>query len=444
MELEAAFKIIISIALGAAIGLEREVHEKNDEHPETGAIIGLRSFALITGLGTVTGFIFKDFNLLAAIIAATVMALLLIHYALNSIQTKDIGITTELAVIFSFIIGVLIAINAFPTQLTIALTVILILILSYKERIKSFVDDVEKTELMAFVGYALIALVILPFLPNKDFTIGDIPSIEQFISALGGDLGAWKDIQIFNPFKTWLIVALITGIDIAGYVLERTIGQGKGLLLSSMVGGFISSTATTQSLAQQSKETHTINKLVAAAVFANFVSFFPPLFLVATINGDFLVSSLPTFIILILSSLGIGMFFFWQKDKAAQKDVKLLEKKNTTIFALEPALKFAGIYLLIRATSKIAIELFGQSGFLITSALGALTGIDAVVINTAELAGKGINFDTAVLAFIIINAVNLIGKTVYSFMQGNKAFAMKFGASMVAIIVASLAGLLFV
>lgn len=447
MEIAPVFKILISLAMGAAIGLEREVHERTDKSPESSniAMIGLRSFALITSLGAIAGILYTKYMGVFALISISVMLLLLIHYAFGSWMTKDTGVTTELAVIFSYIIGVLIGIGLFPIQLTIALTVVLILILSFKDKIKDLIDDIEKQEVIGFVSYALIALVILPFLPNESYTLGNIPGMRDFLKPFDIDLGKWSNIEIFNPFKTWMIVALITGIDVAGYVLERTIGRGKGLMVSSMVGGFISSTATTQSLAQQSNETTKINSLVAAAVLANFVSFFPPIFLVGTINPEFLIRSLPVFMTLIISSFVGGIFFFWLKDSRRSHTEDSQERaSNTKIFALVPALKFAMLYLVIRIVSKIAVELFGQSGFLATSALGALTGIDAVMINTAELAGKAIDFKTGVLAFILINAVNLIAKTFYSFVQGKKEFAFKFGACMLVIILASLVGLFFV
>ena len=92
------------------------------------------------------------------------------------------------------------------------------------------------------------------------------------------------------------------------------------------------------------------------------------------------------------------------------------------------------IYLLINVSSKIAIQFFGSSGFLATSALGSLTGIDAVVINTAQLAGNSISMQLGVWALIMANGVNLLAKSVYSFLQGSKEFAMKFLISMLIVI----------
>ena len=62
------------------------------------------------------------------------------------------------------------------------------------------------------------------FLPNKSFYLSSIPALETILSAYKISLGKLAGIEILNPFKLWLVVALITGIDIFGYILEKTIG----------------------------------------------------------------------------------------------------------------------------------------------------------------------------------------------------------------------------
>ena len=72
-----------------------------------------------------------------------------------------------------------------------------------------------------------------------------------------------------------------------------------------------------------------------------------------------------------------------------------------------------------------------------------MVGLDAVMINTAQIAGNAIDFKLAILAFILANFVNLAAKVIYSFLQGKKEFAVKFSISMGVIILASLTGLFF-
>ena len=239
-------------------------------------------------------------------------------------------------------------------------------------------------------------------------------------------MGKLAQIEILNPFKLWFIVALITGVDMAGYILDRTVGQKKGWLLTSIAGGFISSTATTQSLAQQSKKSKTINRLVATAVSSNLASFFQIFILVASINGLFLVKITPLILAIIIGSFLPVLFFLKKKESIKEEELKETKErlKKDEIFALGPALKFAVIFLLIRIVTKTSLALFGNKGFLVTIGIASITGIDAVTINLSELAGTAVSFKTGVLALILANAVNLLGKTVYSFTQGKKEFAL--------------------
>lgn len=449
MELTMAFKLLISLAIGAAIGLEREVHERHEIHESDApkhalkAYIGVRTFSLITALGAIAGLLYHDYFSIFLSITITFFALTIVHYILNSWLSKDIGTTTEMAVIFCYLIGLFIGLEVFPTILTIAIGVVLMLILATKSQIEEIVADVQRRELMAFIGYALIALVVLPFLPNNSFLLSEIPYIDQIAGSLGINLNTWGDLEIINPFTTWLIVAIITGVEFTGYVLEKSIGKGKGLILTSLVGGFVSSTATTQSLAVQSKETKKIDMLVGAALLSTFASFFSAALILLPINPAYVGYIFPTLIILLVS-FGIGTFYFMRQDKFKKTAVTEDTLERDEVFSLKPALIFAILYIVIKLVSRVALELFGETGFLVTSALAAVTGIDAVLINVAQLVRDQISAFTAVLAFILINAVNLIGKVTFVFLQGNREFAIKYATAIAVIIVLSFAGLLFV
>ncbi len=447
-ELGIPLKLILALVLGAVIGLERELNEKRSTRPgqRPQAILGLRTYALTTLLGAIAGFLFKDFQGLSLLLTGISLIFFLTFYVIDTMTTKDTGITTELALIFSFIIGIIMAIDLFPMHITIAIVVVLTLILSKKRKIKDVVDDIHTDELNAFIAYAIIALVILPFLPNVSYSLSDFKGLDSVIQSFGLQTDKIAGIEVFNPFKLWLIVALITGIDILGYILERTVGQKKGWILASIAGGFVSSTATTQSLAQQSRESKRVNHLLAAALVANLVSFFQIAILLTPINAAFVAKLFPTFIAIIIAALAATFYFLKSRERAT--DVKInpekeIETTNAGIFEIGPALKFAGMYLLISIFSKLALEFFGSGAFLLTTAIGALAGLDAVMINTAQLAGGKIDITLAFWAFIIANAVNLLGKTFYSYLQGRREFALKFALSVAAIIAASLVGLFF-
>jgi len=440
-------RLIISFILGAVIGLEREVNEKKTQRPGTKpqAVLGLRSFSLITSLGTIVGFLYPSFTSLSLLIGAGMVSLFVIFYILDTNLTKDTGITTEFAMLYSFTIGILLAIPVFSVQIVLALAVVFILILSRKRKIKDIVEDIRHSELNAIIAFALIALVILPFLPNTTYAISDFKGLTSFLESIGISAGRISNLELFNPFRLWFIVVLITGVDLAGYILEKAIGQKKGWILTSIVGGFVSSTATTQSLAQQSKASRSVNHLVTAALLANLASFIQIAILLSPINPQFMVKLIPALLILIVSILISAYYFLQKKEKVVKlntKKEKVLSDEN--IFEIGSAIKFAIIYIGISIVSKIALEFFGSGAFLVTTALGAFAGLDAVMINTAQLAGSRIDFTLAVWAFLIANAVNLTGKVIYSFLQGKSDFAFKFAVSIVIAVLFSFAGLIVI
>lgn len=439
-------KLFLAFVLGGVIGLEREVNEKEGSYnKKRTAVLGIRSFSLITGLGAIIGLLYLKMLPLALLATGGFLLMLLLFYYLDATSTKSYGLTTEIAVLYSFLIGLLLMLEIIPIQLLLALTVLVVLLLSQKAKIKNVVEDIRRNELNAFISFAIIALVILPFLPNTTYALADIPILKEILGNFGVNVQKIATIELFNPFKLWLIVALVTGVDFIGYILERTIGQKRGWLLASAAGGFISSTATTQSLAQESKSSKGVNHLVAAAVLANGVSFVQVAFLIGALSIAFLVSLLPVIGLMIATCIIALIFFLRAKEKTVKKAKQTaVSKKEVKIIDLKSALKFTGLFLLISTLSKIALEFFGNNGFLAATGIGALIGLDAVMINTANLAGRSIDTQLAVLAFILANFVNLAGKTVYSFAQGSREFTVKFAISMSLVIAASLVGFLFV
>jgi uncharacterized membrane protein (DUF4010 family) len=331
-------------------------------------------------------------------------------------------------------------------NLFLALLVIVPLILSLKTRTKRLMLGISSKEVEAFISYAIIAVVVLPFLPNTSFHLNHIPYIETFLSSYNIHMGQWAELEIFNPRKIGLIVALVTGIDVFGYILGRVFGEKKSFTLASFVGGFISSTSTTQALAQKSKKSFLIRSLVGAALVANMASFFQIFLLVGPINSKWLVYITPTLFIIIASALVLALLHLFEgkKDIKEEKTLKEKDAKNNAIFSLIPALKFAGLLIVVKLITKICLILFGQSGFIISSIIASFAGLDAIIINLADMAGKLISFKMALITFILVNATNLLSKSFYSYLQGDKRFSLRFFLSAVFIIVTSFLGLLFV
>ena len=188
LELSIPIKLLLSLLIGSAIGLERESYDQfqrsqNPKKPkESKGSLGVRTFSLIATLGTLAGLLRTDFPDLFMTINIVFLVLLVAYYITGSIYLQDNGITTEMAIIFSYLIGVFIALEIFPIQIILAVTVVLILILSQKQVVRQWISDLQQSEIRAFISYSIIALVILPFLPNQTFSLSDLPGLSTVIN----------------------------------------------------------------------------------------------------------------------------------------------------------------------------------------------------------------------------------------------------------------------
>ncbi len=434
-------KLLLSLVLGAIIGLEREAYvRKADTARENRGSLGVRSYMILSPLGCITALLYPQYAPLAIALCAGFLTLLVCYYILGSIFLRDNGLTTEFAILWSYIVGLLIGLALLPIQVIIAMVIVLTTILSYKQQIRTFVGGIRSHEFEGFLGYALMALVILPFLPNHGYTLREIPFLYDMLRALVNVPDAYANLEIVNPFGLWRVVAIITGVELLGYVLQKVVGKSHGMVLSSLVGGFVSSTSATISLAVQSKKNRNTSLLVGSAVLANMASFLQIVMLIATVNGAFLSRSMGVILALIVSGSIVAYWHIRRSKHNTHINTSADdEQHDKKLFALMPALQFAALFVGIKMLTKIMLLLFGEGGFVVGSMIAATTGLDAVTINIAESVGRAITDSTGMFTLIVANAVNLGAKSVYSYVQGSRAFALNFFVSMCVIAACSLA-----
>lgn len=436
MNTDLLFRFFAAILVGAVIGLEREY--QHDEKIPSKTIreknMGVRSYALISLLGGLCGFFAPISGILAAVLAATAGVLILSYYVLSSHNTKDHGLTSEIGAIISFALGVGALLPSLPLEITAALTIIVTFLLSRKNEIKRMSYSLHQFETNAFVLYGIIALVILPFLPNAWITIGDFTILRQMVTAYNGTLGTYADIQLINPYRLWLIVTFITGIDMAGYILQKTVGGQKGWMLTAISSGFLSSTSATIAFSRQSKAAQSVVKLVSAAILSNTTSFVQIALLILPVNAPFFTVAAPFLGTIVLCGITISLLTLLRRSPHLSSRAIT----STTVFSLRSAVTFAVIFSVIRTASQIAKLVFGEHSIILTSAVGAVAGMDAVVISLADLAGRTISYQTALISLVLANTVNLVIKVIYAKTNGSAAFFRGFAVSIFLIIGSSI------
>ncbi|MBI1862721.1 MgtC/SapB family protein [Candidatus Microgenomates bacterium] len=445
MEGQIIYRIGLAVVLGAFIGLERQIHQTNEIGNKKGSEIGLRTFSLIALLGAIAGLLSPQLPVLAGSLGAFMGLLIFFYYFFDSWFTRDYGFTTEMAMGYVFLMGYLLGVAVLSPLLLVGITILVAVILSRKDMIHKATESIHRKELQSFTSYLVIALIILPLLPDRSFAITDIP----FVGEIAKEIGTNRALSapFLNPHTLWLYVALISGVDVAGYILERVVGQKKGWFLTSLVGGLISSTATTYSLAKESVGSKIPRLLVSAAILANLASFVQIAALMAPLNKELFARTLP---VLGMIMLGGGAVCAWFLLRRTTADVpvksnavrKATKSSSHRLFSIYPALKFVGLYLGISIISKLAYSLFGTTGFIVSMGIAALTGMDAVTVALAQFAGGQIDYRLALAAFVFANFVNLTTKAVFSFTAGSREFGVRFLMGSVAMSAAGVLGIL--
>jgi uncharacterized membrane protein (DUF4010 family) len=273
--------------------------------------------------------------------------------------------------------------------------VVLTLFLSLKEVSQKLIANVQKEDIYATLKFAIITAIILPVLPDQ--TMGPL--------------------DVLNPRQVWYMVVLIGGVSFAGYVLVKIFGSKKGLSLTGMMGGLVSSTAVTLSFSQKSRETPELGKTFASAIVLACTIMFPRIMiLIAVVNQSLLAFMWPFLAILTVSGVLASMLLLFGKRKQTTSEVDL---KNP--FELMSAIKFGLIFALIIFVSKAAEQYLGSSGVFLAAGLAGLTDVDAITLSMANLSKSTITETTATISILIAVVVNTIVKASIAFSLGAAA-----------------------
>lgn len=372
-------KAAIALLIGALVGLERE----RSVEANRALFAGIRTFPMIGLLGFLSAILGQVLALwLLAVLAGGFFALVVSAYVIEA-RGGHPGATSEIAALIVFLAGVL----TFHEYYTMAIAsgVVLTLFLSLKRPLRSLVERVSEEDIYATLKFAIISAIILPILPNQ--TMGPL--------------------DVLNPRQIWYMVVLIAGISFTGYVLVKVFGSRKGLALTGMMGGLVSSTAVTLSFSQKSREAPELGKTFASAIILACTIMYPRILIeIAVVNRSLLAFMWPMLAILTGSGVLASVLLLFGKRGSANSDVSLANP-----FELGSALKFGLIFAAIIFVSRAAQHYLGDSGVFIAAGLAGLTDVDAITLSMANLSrGGSISESTAAVSILIAVVVNTIVK----------------------------------
>jgi len=403
MQLNILIQFLIAIALGALFGIERQRGQKS------GGFAGFRTFIMITFLGALTGYLYQelDYPIILPMGFIALSGLIIASYIISAIKGY-LGITAEVSAYICYILGFMIMFDQFRNYALI-FGVILTIILSYKSSLHTFIEKAKEFEWNDTLKFALIAFVILPLLP-KDITL---PLFDD---------PKFADLNVFHPREIWLLVVFVSGISFVGYYLIKLLGNKRGVWLTGALGGIVSSTAVTQSMASHSK-TKVKNKFVnfkpfaTAAILATMVSFIRVAVISISINRNLISILIP---ITILVAFGVIVFLIQARNQEKVTSYMKLESP----FKLKPALVLGGLYALLTFLSKLSYVLeFGKSGIVIGALVTGFFDIDPVILTVSSLSATSVlSIHESIAVILIAVSSNQLTKSFIALSGGSKGF----------------------
>jgi len=384
-------RLLVATGIGLVIGLERE-HASHTEKGENFA--GIRTFIFVVILGFIATFVsaISTHWILVGGLLATVTIVAVSYWV--SANKGEIGGTTEFATFIVFLLGC--STFAGFIQESLAIMVIVVVLLSLKMELKRIIGQITQDELYAFIKFVVLALLIFPFLPNQTF----------------------GPYEVLNPRELGWIIVLTSGLGFAGYLLMKYMGSDKGILLTGILGGLVSSTVVTWVFSKKSKEVPSLSSNCAVAILAaSTIMVIRVVVWVVIFNKALLPELLFPMILIFLTGIGTSIFFY-KKQQSVEKvktDFPLGEALN-----LREAMVFGLLYTGILLLVSYANDQFGSKGIFLSSAIAALTDIDAITISVSKLAGYKVSLLTAQNAILLATLCNTIVKLGISIWAGSK------------------------
>jgi uncharacterized membrane protein (DUF4010 family) len=401
--------VSFAVALGAGflIGLQREQSAAHDGRPEGGYSGGIRTFpitALAGGLSMMLAERLTPWIFPAAL--AVFLAPVLVAYFFEVRSGGDRGVASEAAFAVTFLLGGLALSGRMPSPpahrllLVGALAVALTGLLSLKQPLHLLASRVSKEDLYSTVKFLVLAVIILPVLPNQDF----------------GPLNA------LNPFSIGLMVVLMAGIGFAAYVAIRLAGPGRGLGITGLIGGLISSTAVTLSISGRARKSPALAVPGAlAVVLACTVMTVRMAILVAVTNPPLLRKAGPMFgAMTAAGALAAAALYLRSRRDADGRAAEEVSFHNP--FELSQAFKFGLLFTIILFASKAATHHLGGAGAYLAAAGGGFMDVDAVTLSLSRLAGAGLGDRTALGALLLGAASNSAAKAGMALVLGGWAY----------------------
>ncbi|MDP1797302.1 MAG: DUF4010 domain-containing protein [Planctomycetaceae bacterium] len=390
----------IALLLGLLVGLQRERRNQ--------ILAGLRTFPLITVLGTLSAVIDTERQAHGWIIAAGFLAVAAATIASNLLQIRgtapDYGMTTVIAILVMYTVGAYLP-NG-HRMVAVAIGGGVAVLLEFKPELHGFVGRLGDVDLRAIMKFVLITCVVLPVLPNRTY---DVPI----------------PLDILNPFEIWLMIVLMVGISLGGYLAYKFFGRNTGILLGGLLGGLVSSTATTASFARHTRRVPESTRVAALVILIATAVVYGRVLLEIGVVAPTLFTQMALPIVIPMVSCLLTALIIWIKVRSSSDEMP----EQTNPAELKSAIIFGFVYAAVLMMLAAARTWFGSQSLYAVAILSGMTDMDAITLSTARMAaspeGTGIPVSQAWRLIVVASSANLVFKAALASTLGHRMLATR-------------------
>lgn len=373
-------RFVVAIALGFLVGLERESRGNELASKLTA---GVRTFTLISLFGFGCAWLYRlNVEFIIPIGILVIGAMTLAGYLAKQ-KSGAIGWTSEIAALLTFFVGVLSLVA--DIWIPMAIGVFTTLLLSEKAQLEQYIDKLDKSEFLAVVKFLLVTLIILPALPDKNFTQFDL-----------------------NPYRIWQIVILVSSIGFVGYFLMKKFGDKVGLWLSGLMGGIVTSTAVSIAMGNIAKNnTQLAKRAFQATILASSMMYLRILVIIYFLNSSVAFDIWWKLIVLFLFGLLAAIITHDKTEGVTASPISSIQNP----FEIKPAVIFGFLFVLLSIITIWVKQFFGEGGILGLSAIVGVTDIDPFILS---IINKQSLVENIIISAILISMMsNTIVKGIY-------------------------------
>jgi uncharacterized membrane protein (DUF4010 family) len=412
MQTEIVHRLAIALALGLVIGIERGWQTRDSENGLR-RIGGVRTFGVVGLLGGVAALLGESLGPAILVVAFVgLAAVATASYVLTAPRTGDYGTTTELAMLLTFGLGAM-SVRGYPVEASAAAVVTAVL-LSVKSQFHDMLRRLERREFYATMQLLLIAVVVLPLLPDRGF-------------------GPW---QALNPRTIGLLVLLIAGVSFVGYFAVKIVGPRAGLFVTALLGGLTSSTAVTLAFSRMARVNVRLVAWLGAGIGIAAATMAPRLLIEVAVVRPALVREIaPALLAMAVVPLLAGLLI--ARRPAPRSEAGEVTLRNP--LELDTALAYGALLALLFLLARAAHAWLGEGGVYLLAALSGFVDVDAVSLSLARMAHDELPPSLAAGGIVVAALANTAAKIVLTWLVGGWAISRWAGPILLATLLAGAA-----